>query len=90
MARGGKRPGAGRKGGSKNARREAADRLTAMGLTPLEVLLGMMRKEVPFDPAIAKLAEMAAPYCHPKLASVAHKGDDDSPIKLEIAWASSE
>lgn len=90
MARGGKRQGAGRKGGVKNARREAADKLTAMGVTPLEVLLGMMRGERLFDPVVAKLAEAAAPYCHPKLASMAHKGEDNSPIKLVVEWASSE
>ena len=90
MARGGKRTGAGRKNGSGSDRRAAADRLTAMGVAPLELVLGMMRGDIPFDPIKMKLAEIAAPYCHPKLASMVHKGDKEEPMQLLVGWASSE
>lgn len=44
MARGGARPGSGRKAGAATKRtREIADRATAEGVTPLEVMLDAMR-----------------------------------------------
>ena len=44
MARGGRRPGSGRKPGSANKRtREVADKAAADGITPLEVMLNTMK-----------------------------------------------
>lgn len=81
MAKGGKRPGAGRKPGvpnKANAEREAAIR--ASGLTPMDYFLGLLRDEHKEDdePAVkiarelqrfAAAKELMA-YCHPRLASI--------------------
>lgn len=75
MPRGGKRPRAGRKPGSATKRtREIADQAARRGLTPLEVMLRVMRRywrkgEVDRAAAIAK---DAAPYVHPRLSSTDH------------------
>lgn len=84
MARGGKRTGAGRKAGAATKRTRAiADKATAEGLTPLEVMLKAMRehaKEKRWDDA-ASIAKDAAPYMHAKLASVQHTGPRGGPIQ---------
>lgn len=84
MARGGKRTGAGRKAGAATKRTRAiADKATAEGLTPLEVMLKAMRAHVDnnkLDEA-ASIAKDAAPYMHAKLASVQHTGPRGGPIQ---------
>jgi hypothetical protein len=97
MAKGGRRPGAGRKKGSVS--RETAERKAiamqalAEGISPLDVMLGAMREawENGHKKDAAFFAEKAAPYVHPKLASVEHSGNEDKPLKtvLEMVWASS-
>jgi hypothetical protein len=83
MARGGKRPGAGRKQGVANQRtRRIADKAALEGILPLEVMLIAMRKHADaeeWDEAAAH-AKDAAPYIHPKLAAVQHTGRDGGPI----------
>ncbi len=79
MARGGKREGAGRKPGAPNkATAEREQEVKASGLTPLDYMLSVLRNEN--APADARMwaAEKAAPYVHPKLASVDHKSSDGS------------
>jgi hypothetical protein len=69
--KGGKRPGAGRKKGIPNrasAAREAA--IAASGLTPLEYMLTTMRDETKPIALRLDMAKAAAPYVHPRLASV--------------------
>lgn len=75
---GGKREGAGRRAGSKNAatierEAEAAERVAAIkvaGITPLEYFLAIMRDEkLPQHERFAAAKE-AAPYVHARLASV--------------------
>jgi hypothetical protein len=69
--KGGKRPGAGRKKGIPNrasAAREAA--IAASGLTPLEYMLSTMRDETKPIELRLDMAKAAAPYVHPRLASV--------------------
>jgi hypothetical protein len=80
--RGGRRPGSGRKPGSLNKRtREIADKAAAEGITPIEVQLATMRAlwaranegdTLDLDKAIAAsaIAKDAAPYIHPRLASI--------------------
>src|SRR5260370_40921051 len=80
--RGGARPGAGRKPGSLNKRaREIAEKAAAEGITPIEVQPAAMRAlwtqaneggTLDLDKAIAAsaIAKDAAPYIHPRLASV--------------------
>jgi hypothetical protein len=69
--KGGKRPGAGRKKGIPNrasVAREAA--IAASGLTPLEYMLSTMRDEGKPLELRLDMAKAAAPYVHPRLASV--------------------
>ena len=89
MKNGGRRPGAGRKPGTANKRtREIADKAAAEGITPLELMLCIMRDEAcpeDADPAQKaafhslrfEAAKAAAPYIHPRLANV------DKPIQIE-------
>ena len=68
--KGGKREGAGRKKGIPNrasAAREAA--IAASGLTPLEYMLSTMRDETK-PLGLRLMAKAAAPYVHPRLASM--------------------
>jgi hypothetical protein len=77
--RGGKRPGAGRKAGAPNkataARQEAVE---ASGLTPLDYMLAIMLDETKATEDRFEAAKAAAPYVHPKLASVDHQSSDGS------------
>lgn len=85
MARGGKRDGAGRPAGSKNRRteeaaektREITEKAAAAGVMPLEVMLEAMREaHKAGNTALAlECAQMAAPYCHPRLGAVQVNGD---------------
>lgn len=73
MALGGRRPGAGRKPGSATKRtREIAERASSEGITPLEVMIKAMRNADAEGNAreAAYYANMAAPYVHPRLASI--------------------
>lgn len=85
---GGKRPGAGRRKGSTNTKtaieraaiREKVEAIKAAGETPLEVLLRMMRNSQD-EAVVIDCAKAAAPYLHPRLSSVEHKGDPDNPLE---------
>lgn len=82
MARGGKREGAGRKPGSANTRtREIADAISE-GLTPLEYLTSIYRDPDADAARRIDAAKAAAPYVHPRLNSVEHKGDSDNPLEV--------
>ena len=72
MPRGGSRKGAGRKPGAITKRtREAADRSVTEGLSPLDVMLRTMRDHAAADrwDEATKVAALAAPFVHPKLAA---------------------
>lgn len=85
MARGGKREGAGRPAGAVTKRtREAAEKASADGLTPLSYMLSILRDEDADPKERMWAAEKAAPYVHAKLASVEHSGKDGGPMVLEI------
>jgi hypothetical protein len=87
MPSGGRRPGQGRPKGTKNDRTKAiAVELCLTGVTPLEVMIDAMRHYLDLgnrDKAVA-IAKDAAPYMHPRLASIAHGGQEGAPpIKTE-------
>lgn len=84
MARGGARPGAGRKAGAATKRtREIADAVSE-GLTPLEFLTNIYR-DVSEDMARrVDAAKAAAPYVHAKLANIEMTGKDGGPIDHSI------
>lgn len=76
--KGGARPGAGRKKGVHNrasAAREAE--VKASGKTPLDVMIDTMRElyEANEKVAACAIAKDAAPYIHPRLASLEAKVD---------------
>lgn len=77
MARGGKRPGAGRKPGAATKKtREIANKAIEEGLSPLDYLLSLMRDEsLPADDR-KDAAKAAAPYVHPRLNAIDHKSTD--------------
>lgn len=94
MTRGGKRTGAGRpKGAATRKTKEIADRASAEGVTPLEVMLKAMREHYDkqeYD-AAAGIAKDAAPYMHAKLASIQHSGPRGGPIQtVDLTNASEE
>lgn len=83
---GGKRPGAGRPKGSRNRRREEQARaIAASGLTPLNYLLSVLRDVNASAERRLDAAKAAAPYVHPKLASITHKGDEGAPMQIVIS-----
>jgi hypothetical protein len=84
---GGKRKGAGRRKGSLTKKtREIAEKASAEGITPLEVMLGAMRAawEKQDKDTAARFAKDAAPYVHPRLANVEHTGEDGGPMKHSV------
>lgn len=82
MARGGSRPGAGRRKGVPNKASAARQkRVAATGVTPLEYMLGVMRDALADTSRRDDMAKACAPYVHPKLASVQHAGPNGGPIQ---------
>lgn len=86
MARGGARPGAGKKKGTlgpkAKATQEAIAAAKAKGELPLEYMLRTMRESQ--DPERRdRMAVAAAPYIHPKLANIEHTGKDGDAIKID-------
>lgn len=76
MARGGVRPGAGRKQGATTKKtRDIADKASSEGVTPLEFMLEVMRDEDADRAERLDMAKAAAPYIHPRLAAVELSGD---------------
>lgn len=71
---GGKQKGAGRPKGSKDTRtQELVKKALEGGITPLDHMLKIMRNENE-DPLVRNdMAKAAAPYIHPKLASIEAK-----------------
>ncbi|HWU63580.1 MAG TPA: hypothetical protein VN112_16295 [Ensifer sp.] len=89
MARGGKRNGAGRPKGAATLKTQAiADKASAEGLTPLEVMLRAMREHTEKDEwdKAAAIAKDAAPYMHPRLANLQHTGKGGGPIAHSIEF----
>ncbi|MBY0297751.1 MAG: hypothetical protein K2X71_17245 [Methylobacterium sp.] len=102
----GSRPGerrGGRKKGSINKR--TAERMKAIaagGAMPLEIMLGAARTlwakahegeiiDLDMVERAGSLAKDAAPYVHPRLASVAHTGPNNGPIlTADLTKASNE
>jgi hypothetical protein len=93
MPRGGRREGAGRKRGSETARtkrmRQIAAKALTESITPLEVMLAAMRKAYDASdmPAALEAAKAAAPYVHPRLASIEHAGPGGGPIETHVSGA---
>jgi hypothetical protein len=70
MPRGGKRPGAGRPRGSRAKKTQAiAIAAMAAGISPLELMLQVMRDESVDSMVRLDMAKAAAPYVHARLAA---------------------
>ena len=67
-----------------STKREAE--IKASGLTPLDYLLRVMRDESLPDQQRIDAAKAAAPYVHPRLASIEHNGDAENPLSLQFAF----
>lgn len=82
----GSKPGerrGGRKAGTPNkATAERQAEVAASGLTPLDYMLTMLRNEQASPADRMWAAEKAAPYVHPKLASVEHSGEIKTKVKV--------
>jgi len=81
MGRGGRRPGAGRKPGSRTRIkkvREVIAKAAAAGLTPLEYMLKIMNDETASAARRDDMAKAAAQFVHPRLA-LAQISTDDRP-----------
>ena len=84
MARGGARPGAGRKRGSAEAKtRAVANKAAELGVTPLEYMLNVLRDEKADDQTKRWAAEKAAPYVHPRLNSIDLGNKDGKPFVIQ-------
>jgi hypothetical protein len=93
--RGGARKGAGRKAGSATAKtRDIADKAAAEGVTPLEFMLEVMRREASHDDVRVQMAheamrfeaaKAAAPYIHPRLSSVEVEANLRVSLAAELA-----
>ena len=80
----GERRGGRQKGAANKRTREIANQAAASGITPLEVMLKAMRVHANarrWDKAAA-VAKDAAPYMHPRLASMQHSGPNGGPIPI--------
>lgn len=85
MARGGARAGAGRPKGRHS--RKTEQRLAAIeaaGLTPLDYMLQVVRDENAPRELRLDAAKSAAPYVHPRLANITHKGDERAPLVISV------
>ena len=82
MGRGGARPGAGRPKSALTKRtQEITTRVLAAGRTPLEVMLAVMEHFFAageYEKAV-EVASRAAPFIHPKLATIDSRGRDVKP-----------
>lgn len=78
----------GRKKGIPNkASIQRAREIAESGLTPLDYMISVLRDaSLPLDKRL-QAAKDAAPYVHPKLASVEHRGDAENPIAFAILSA---
>jgi hypothetical protein len=86
MARGGARPGAGRKQGVANkATQEAVAEAAATGELPRDYMLRVMRDPDADDRRRDAMAIAAAQYLHSKLAAVEHSGPGGGPIQVNIS-----
>lgn len=69
---------------------EALAAIRASGPTPLDYLILVMRDESLDLAKRLDAAKAAAPYVHPRLASVAVGNQDDKPFEQVIRWALTE
>lgn len=78
----------GRKKGTPNKATAAkAAEIAASGLTPLEYMLAVMRDEEADPKRRDEMAKAAAPYVHPKLATLEHTGPGGGALQVVLSSA---
>ncbi|UHD47648.1 hypothetical protein LUX29_11020 [Aureimonas altamirensis] len=77
----GKKTGGRRKGTPNKATAKREREIAKAGATPLEYMLKVMRNSRADGERRDRMAIAAAPYVHPKLASMQHTGRDGGPIQ---------
>lgn len=83
MARGGQRDGAGRKRGIPNRFAKAnIEKAEKTGILPVDYMLAVMRNSKAGNDRRDAMARAAAPYLHPRLATVEHKAEGFDLSKL--------
>jgi hypothetical protein len=100
MPRGGKRPGAGRKRGSKTKKtQKLLEEVRSGGETPLDYMLRVMRDQKADNSRRDDMAKAAAPYTHSRLptaivtppsASGSLPDDDEAIVDLYMAGLHAE
>ena len=86
----GSKPGerrGGRKKGVPNKKNAATVKaIEASGLTPLDYMLGVLRDGTADTEQRFEAAKAAAPYVHPRLATIEHQGDPNKPLRMDMHW----
>jgi hypothetical protein len=84
----GKKTGGRQKGDLNKRNREIAEKAIKEGITPLEVMLKAMRMSADEGDwkGAAAIAKDAAPYMHPRLASVEQTGPNGGPMITETIY----
>lgn len=80
----GERKGGRQKGVPNKVTLTKAAEIAAGGLTPLDYMLQVLRDENRSDAERMDAAKAAAPYAHPKLATMMVKGDKDAPLRTVV------
>jgi hypothetical protein len=88
MSGGGAKPGERRGGRQKGTRnkttQERLDEIAAGGEMPLDYLLRKMRDDTVDAQRRDDMAKAAAPYCHPRLATIDHGNKDGNALVVKI------
>lgn len=87
MPSGGARKHAGRPKKSLTQKtREIAEKASAQGITPLEVMINNMRHwyELGEYDRAGAAAKDAAPYMHPRLQTMTVQGDPTAPLTIQV------
>jgi hypothetical protein len=79
----GKKTGGRKKGVPNKATAAKAAEIAASGLTPLDFMLQKMRDEAADLATRMDAAKAAAPYVHPKLASIDHTVDGELTVNIK-------
>lgn len=90
MAAGRKTGGGSRKGKRNKATAQREAEIAASGLTPLEYMLRVLRDETQDPKRRDEMAKAAAPYVHPKLATVSHTGANGGALTVLLTSADAE
>jgi len=80
----GQKTGGRAKGTPNKITASKADEVAASGITPLDYMLEVLRDVGEENDRRQWAAQTAAPYVHPKLATIDHGNKDDKPFGVTI------